>query len=294
MDGVDQLVVLAVEVAEPAAGGEQLALAAGPGLLDGGAGLRGLADRGVQAAEHDADTQADRLGGPALADHPLPALGGAGPGLTLLSGGAEQAVGTPVQRAGALLGGAQRQPGVHLALAGGAGGLGEGLALGGVRLLLGAVLRGGQPGLQLRQPGEVALVRLLGLGDGALEAVGLAAGGAGLRAVLAELLGHRRQRRVGLVQLGQRDVGTLLGVEALGLHARGLEREPLPRRGRLGELGGGLVDRGLDLDQRRLGRGATGGEVRPEHVTGTRHRGDVGRPRRPAPAPPAGRRRRRS
>ena len=149
----------------------------------------------------------------------------------------EQPVGAAVQRAGPLLGGAQRQPGVHLALPGGTGGLAEALAVGGVRLLLGAVLRGREPGLELGQAGQVALVRLLGLRDRALEALGLAAGGAGLRAVLAELLGHRRQRRVGLVQLGQRDVDPLLRIEALGLHAGRLEREPLPRRGRLGELG---------------------------------------------------------
>ena len=106
---------------------------------------------------------ADRLGGPTLADHPLATLGGAGAGLALRPGGAEQPVGPAVQRAGPLLGGAQRQPGVHLGLPGGTGGLGQALAVGGVRLLLGAVLARREAGLELGQAGQVALVGLLGL-----------------------------------------------------------------------------------------------------------------------------------
>ena len=255
----------------------------------------GLADRGVQATEHDADAQPDRLGGPALADHPLAALGGAGAGLALLPGGAEQPVGAAVQRAGALLGGAQRQPGVHLALAGGAGGLGEPLALGGVGLLLGAVLRGGEPGLQLGQPGEVALVGLLGLGDGSSRGGRPRRGRRGPasrtgRAPRPPRPASRRTRAAWPAR--RRRASARRG--ARPPCRRGLEGEPLPRCGRLGELGGGLVDRGLHLDQRRLGRGATGGEVRAEQVAVAGHRGDVGQPRRPAPARPAGRRRRRS
>ena len=128
--GVDQLVVLAGQVAQPARG-RRAAACSRPcaGLLDRGAGLGGPVDRDLEPVEHDADRDADRLGGPALAEQPLAALDRAGAGLALGLGGAEQLVGPAVQRAGPLLGGAQRQPGVHLGLAGGAGGLGEPLAV---------------------------------------------------------------------------------------------------------------------------------------------------------------------
>ena len=108
------------------------------------------------------------------------------------------------------------------------------------------------------------------------EPVGLAAGGAGLGAVLAELLGDRGERGVGLVQLGEGDVGALLRLEPLALEPGHVEAEPLRGRDGLGELLGGLVDRGLDLDQARLARGATGGEVGAEDVAVAGDRGEVG------------------
>ena len=117
--GVDQLVVLAGQVAQPGPDVEQVALASLPGLLDGAASLGGALHRHLEPLERVADRDPHGLGGPALAEQALAALGGAGPGLALGPGGAHQRVGAAVQRAGALLGGAQGQPGVHLALPGG-------------------------------------------------------------------------------------------------------------------------------------------------------------------------------
>ena len=135
-----------------------------------------------------------------------------------------------MQGAGALLAGAQGQAGVHLGLPRRAGGLGQALALGGVGLLVGGVLGGGEPRLELGEPGEVALARLLGVGHRLGDAVGLGPRRARLRAVVAELLGDRRQRGVGLVQLGQCDVDAALRVLPLGLEAGDVEAEPLARR----------------------------------------------------------------
>ena len=134
----------------------------------------------------------------------------------------------------------------------------------------------GEAGLEVGEAGEVGLAGLAGGGDGALEALGLALGCAGLRAVLAELLGHRGEGGVGLVQLGQRDVDALEGVVARGLEPRDLEPEALGRGGGLGQPGGGVVDGGLDLDQAGLAAGAAGREVRAEEVTLAGHRDDVG------------------
>ena len=178
-----------------------------------------------------------------------------------------------MQRAGALLGGAQREPRLHLALAGGAGDLGERLAVVAVVLEVGVLLGPGQPGLQVAEPGEVLVAGLLGLGDRALEPLGLAAGGAGLGAELAELLGHRGEGGVGLVQLGQRDVDALLGLVPLALEPGHVEAEPLGRRDRLGQLLGGLVDRGLDLDQAGLAGRAAGRHVGAEQVAVAGDRG---------------------
>ena len=97
------------------------------------------------------------------------------------------------------------------------GGLDEALALAGVRLLVGGVLGGGEPGLELAQAGQVLLAGLAGRGDGPFEALGLAACRAGERAVLPQLLGDRGEGRVGLVELGQGDAGLLERVVALGL-----------------------------------------------------------------------------
>ena len=251
-------------------------------------------DRGLQAAEHDADAQADRLGGPTLADHPLATLGGAGAGLALLAGRAQQPVGPAVQRPGPLLGGAQRQPGVHLALPGGTGGLAQALAVGGVRLLLGAVLarrragsraRPGRPGRARAppRPCAIALSRRSASPRAAracepywpsssATAASVASDSCSLaRATSTRFWASSRSASM-------RDVSNVSRSPAAVASASWV---------------GGLVDRGLDLDQGRLGGGTAGGEVGTEHVAFAGDRGDVGAARRPARGPPAGRRRRR-
>ena len=85
------------------------------------------------------------------------------------------------------------------------------------------------------------------------------------------------------MQLGQGDVDATPGLLALALEGRDVEGEPLQGvRGRA-ELLGGLVDRGLHLDQARLARGATGGEVGAEQVAVA---GDGGQVRGVADQPP--------
>ena len=236
---------------------------------------RGQVDRAVQVGQHDPAGGDDGGGGPALADQPLAALGGLRARLALSGRGPHQLVRPAVQRPGPLLRGAQRQPRLHLGLAGGAGRLGERLAGGGVGLLVGGVLRVGQPALQVREARQVAVAGLLGGGDRLGHAGGLGARRPGLGAVLPQLLGHRGEGRVGLVQPGEGDVGAHLRVQPLRLEPRGVEREPFGGRHRLGQRVGGLLDRGLDLDQARLLRGAAVREVGAEHVTVAGDRGDV-------------------
>ena len=140
VDGVDQLVVLAGQVAQRGADGEQLLLAARAGLLDLGARRGGAVDRPVESREHHPAGGQDRLGGATLADQALTPLGGLGAGLPLGGGAAVELVGATVQGAGALLGGTQREARLHLRLPRGPGGLDELLAAGGVGLLVGGVL----------------------------------------------------------------------------------------------------------------------------------------------------------
>ena len=92
--------------------------------------------------------------------------------------------------------------------------------------------------LELGEPGEVLLAGLLG-GRHRLRrsARPRPAAAARLRAVVAELLGHGGEGRVGLVQLGERDVDAALGVLPLGLEAGDVEPEPLGRGDRLGQRG---------------------------------------------------------
>ena len=78
------------------------------------------------------------------------------------------------------------------------------------------------------------------------------------------------------MQLGQGDVDALAGVVAVGLEAGDLEAQPLRGRGGLGQLGAGLVDGGLDLDQAGLAGGPAGREVGAEQVTLAGHGDDVG------------------
>ena len=168
-------------------------------------------------------------------------------------GGAQQGVGAAVQRAGPLLGGAQRQPGVHLGLAGR-----PARPRPAARARWCRAPRRGRP---RRRPGAARGRRgrrgpgsraASALAIACVEPLGLAAGGAGLGAVLAELLGDGGQRGVGLVQLGEGDVDPLAGRRARSPRGARCRSPAARRRRRLGELLGGLVDGRLDLDQARL------------------------------------------
>ncbi len=233
-------------------------------------------DRHLEPGQDDAHGDPDRLGGTTLADQSLAPPDRPGPRLALRLGGTHQRVGASVQRARPLLARAECEPGVHLGLAGRVGRLGEALTLGGVGLLVGGVLGRGQTALEVGQAGEVLLARLSSGGDRGEDALGLATRGPGLRAEVTELLGHGRQGRVGLVQLGHRDVDAALGVEPLGVEPRDVEAEPLGGGHGLRQLGRGLVVRRLDLEQAGLGRRATGGEVSTEDIALAGHRGHVG------------------
>ena len=216
-------------------------------------------------ARTTATPPADGLADAALARQLLAAGDRRGPRLALRLGGAQQRVGPAVQRAGPLLGGAQRQPGLHLGGPRRARGLGEPLALGGVRLLLRGVLGRRQSRLELREALEVLVPGVPGGLDRLVEPGGLGPGVAGLGAVLAQLLGHGGQRGVGLVQLGQGDVDPAPRLLALGLQRGHVEAESLeawaaapraarrPRRPRPGPRSGSA---GWRTRRRRSGRPA--------------------------------------
>ena len=83
VDGADELVVLAAEVAQPGAHGHELLLAPPAGLLHRGALVGGQHDRALELVEHDADGGGHRRRSGPLADQPLTALGRAGARLAL-------------------------------------------------------------------------------------------------------------------------------------------------------------------------------------------------------------------
>ena len=238
VDGVDELVVLAGQVAQPGADGEQLLLAALAGPLDLRAGRCGPADRDVEPVEHVRRPRRRPPGPPRPSrSSRARALDLAGAGLALVLGGAQQLVGPAVQGARPLLGGAQREPGLHLALAGTRGRPRRAARASSVDLLeSGSSSARASRASRSPSPARSLVAGLLGLGDRPLEPLGLAAGGAGLGAELAELLGHRGQGGVGLVQLGERDVDPLLGLVPLALQPGHVEAEPLARGDRLGQL----------------------------------------------------------
>ena len=125
---------------------------------------------------------------------------------------------------------------------------------------------------------------VLGGLHGGFEASGLGVGGADRLAELPGLLGQRRMLGVGLVQAGQGDVRAALGSVSSAWCSANAKRRRSLRLGRQ-QPGVGLVDGGLDLDQRRLGRGSARGEPGTEHVSLP---GDCGRRRgvrRPGPRP---------
>ncbi len=131
----------------------------------------------------------------------------------------------------------------------------------------------------LGELGQRGPVGLEGLGcgrDRALDPLGLAAGGAGLGAELAQLLGHRRHPGVRLVQAVEGCLHVAGRVSLL--LERGLQREPHPVDAvtRRDQAGAGLVDRGLHLEQARRGGRAAGGPLPAQQVALGRHRDEPG------------------
>ena len=276
MHGVDQLVEVAAQVAHLLARLAQLLLATGAPLLDAGPLGGGQGHGLLEPGQHERGATTDGLADASLVEQLLTAGDRCRPGLALGLGGPEQGVRATVQGAGPLLGRAQGQPGVHLGGPRDTRLLGEALAVGGVGLLLGRVLRGREARLELGEALEVLVAGDAGGLDGLVEPGGLGPGVAGLRAVLAQLLGDGRQGGVGLVQLGERHVGPPPGLLALALQGAGVEGEPLQGVRRGAELLGGLVDRGLHLDQAGAAGGAAGGEVGADQVALAGDGGQVG------------------
>src|SRR3546814_9655341 len=93
----------------------------------------------------------------ALADQAFVALACLGTCLALLARRTQESVGAAVQGSGALLGGAQGETRIHLRLTGITCSLGELLTAAGVRLLLGSLLGGDEPRLQVSEAGKVLL-----------------------------------------------------------------------------------------------------------------------------------------
>ena len=218
----------------------------------------------------------DHLGDLALAAEVLRALAGLGPRLAFVLRGTHERLRPAGDRLDLLLDRAQRQPRVHLRLAGAAGLGGLLVAFGGIRLsdvLLGR--RGLQPSGQL---GELFLVAGAGRAGG-LDGLGQSfgvLGGCGLRLPeRAQLVGDGGQLRVGVVQRGQ-GVGLVLpgGFESFLKLVCG-KLEPV---GFVAGCGEGLLrlgEPGLYLEQRRRGGGAALHQPRGVEVAGTRHDHEV-------------------
>ncbi len=139
------------------------------------------------------------------------------------------------------------------------------------------------PLLELGQRRPVGVQLLDGQRDRPVQPLGLAAGRPGLGAELPELLGHGRHPGVRLVQPVQGRLH-VPGRDGL-LVQRRLQGEPGPVDpvAGLAEPGGGLVDRGLHLEQARR-RGRPAGRVLPaEQVTlaGDGHQAGLGLDRPP-------------
>ena len=226
--GVDQLVELAAEVAQPLAGLAQLLLATGAALLDAGALGGGRRDRLLEPGEHDGHARArpPRRRGPRAGA----ARGGRSPRPGRRARPARPAAASRPGRAG-------RGPAPRSCAAASRASISAARAardssasrsrsaVSGSSSGASSARRAATPARRAprgpgRGPPAAAAMRLV-------EALGLGAGVAGLRAVLAELLGHRGQRRVGLVQLGQRDVDPAPGLLALALEGGDVEGEPL-------------------------------------------------------------------
>jgi len=94
---------------------------------------------------------------------------------------------------------------------------------------------------------------------------------------MTEIFGDGCHRGVGLVESGQRGIDALLSCSAKRLGALNLKPKPLERVHGALQIFRSLGDGCLDLDQALLGRRTARSEVRPDHITVTRHRDHVGR-----------------
>ena len=164
--GVDQLVVLRAEVAQPRADREQLLLAAAAGLLDARPLVRGLRRPTPRAARGRRPRPRPTASAtrPSRSSRSRRAIARARASRSASAAAAARRPGRPAPGPAPRRCAAPSRASIS-ACARGAGRLREPLPLGGVGLLVGAVLGGGEPALELGQAGEVPVAGLLGGGD---------------------------------------------------------------------------------------------------------------------------------
>ena len=278
VDGVDQLVVLAAEVAQPARGRRAAPARGrrGPARRPAAARWRRWIETSSRCSTYG-DGDADRLGGPALADQPLAALGGAGPGLAL---GLRRP--GPAGRPGRA--GRARAPRRCAARAGPpsrpAGPAGPPRRAARARRCRAPRRVPPRP----RRAGVSSSARPARSWSRAASACSIAAASrsASPRAARAcEPYWPSSSATAARVASDSCSLASATSTRCCAssrsLSSRDMSKPSRSRgRDRLGQLGVGLVDRGLDLDQALLARGAAGGEVGAEHVAVAGHRGDVG------------------
>ena len=124
-----------------------------------------------------------------------------------------------------------------------------------------------EPVLQVGEPGDVAVTRLLGVRDGLAQPLGFVVRRASGRAELAELLGQRRHRSVGLMQPGERDLDGGTGLTMLLVQLALSEAQPLACVTGLGQSPLGVVDCRLHLDQCWVRGRSASGKMSTENVS---------------------------
>ncbi len=278
VDGVDQLVVLAAEVAQRGAHGQQLAA---PGPAVPARPLFAPRPRGAMETSSRASTtptaDTDRLGRAALADQPLATLGARARASRSACAARTSVSARPCRARARSSDGAQRQPGVHLGLPGLPGGFGELLPVGSVSgSSSGASSAVARRASSSARPARSALAGLLGVGDRRPRAARPRREPRGPASRTGRAPRPRRPgwRRTRAAWRGRRRPAS--GPRAARPPA-GTCRTPSRSDAGvgLGELRLGLVDRGLDLDQARLAGRAARREVGAEHVAVAGHRRDV-------------------
>ncbi|CAB4930150.1 unannotated protein [freshwater metagenome] len=196
----------------------------------------------------------------------LPGALRAQPGLAFSGGGPAQRLGAAAHGVRAFLGGAHGEPGLDLDGPCHVRGCGRLVPVDGFGFHRGRLLRVVQPGLQLGQLFERPIAAGLQLAALTDQSLPFLVGDAGFLAEPAQLLVDRRDRRIGLVECGQRLLGSVLAGLLLCLRTgqRGGEFTHLP----LGpfEVGLGLVDLGRDLERARLPVGSAADPARADDV----------------------------